>query len=127
MYDKTLVIDILLQISDAIDTIKIRFEPIKSADDFSNSPWGKEKLDGICMVLVAIGESLKNIDKITDNKLLSKYPQVHWKGAKGMRDIIAHHYFDIDADEIYYVCDTKLANLHSTIQQIINDLKKETK
>jgi uncharacterized protein with HEPN domain len=34
-----------------------------------------EKLDAICMQLIAIGESLKNIDKITDKTLLDKYPQ----------------------------------------------------
>ncbi|MBN2826320.1 MAG: DUF86 domain-containing protein [Campylobacterales bacterium] len=124
MYDKPLVIDILLQISDAIETIESRFEPINSVDDFTDSPFGKEKLDSICMVLVAIGESLKNIDKITDNQLLCNYPHIDWKGAKGMRDIIAHHYFDIDADEIYYVCDTKLETLHSTIETMIKDLQK---
>lgn len=47
-----------------------------------------------------------------------------WKGAKGMRDIISYHYFDIDADEIYYVCDTKLDGLQSTIKRIIDDLSQ---
>ena len=67
------------------------------------------------MQLIAIGESLKNIDKITDKELLEKYPQIDWKGAKGMRDIISHHYFDIDANDIYFVCDTKLEELLKTI------------
>ena len=34
------------------------------------------------MQLIAIGESLKNIDKITNKELLEKYPQIDWKGAK---------------------------------------------
>jgi uncharacterized protein with HEPN domain len=75
------------------------------------------------MQLIAIGESLKNIDKITNKELLVKYPQVDWKGAKGIRDIISHHYFDIDAQEIYFVCDNKLENLIITIEQIINEIK----
>lgn len=82
-----------------------------------------EKLDSICMLLIAIGESLKNIDKITDRKLFLDYPQVDWRGAKGMRGIISHHYFDIDAEEIYNVCETKLSALFKTIQIILNDLK----
>ena len=86
-----------------------------SVDYFTNTPQGMEKLDSICMQLIAIGESLKNIDKITDKKLLEKYPQIDWKGAKGMRDIISHHYFDIDANDIYFVCDTKLEKLLETI------------
>ena len=32
-----------------------------------------------------------------------------------MRDIISHHYFDIDANDIYSVCDTKLEGLLKTI------------
>ena len=58
---------------------------------------------------------IKNIDKITSKELLEKYPQIDWKGAKGMRDIISHHYFDIDANDIYFVCDTKLEELLKTI------------
>lgn len=125
MYDKSLVVEILSQIKTALQTIKYRFEPIKNVDDFIDTPSGKEKLDSICMLFIAIGESLKNIDKITDKKLLNTYPQVDWKGAKGMRDIISHHYFDIDADEIYNVGDTKLDALHVTIEKIINDLESK--
>jgi len=88
-----------------------------------DTPEGLEKLDGICMQLIAIGESLKNIDKITNKTLLEKYPQVDWKGAKGIRDIISHHYFDLDAEEIYFVCDTKLDTLIKTIEKILEDLK----
>jgi uncharacterized protein with HEPN domain len=115
MYDKSLVIEILIQIENAIKITLQRFEVVDSVDYFTNTPQGMEKLDSICMQLIAIGESLKNIDKITDKKLLEKYPQIDWKGAKGMRDIISHHYFDIDANDIYFVCDTKLEKLLETI------------
>jgi len=98
MYDKELALDILHQIHDATQKVTDRFIPIKTANDFSDSPEGIEKLDAICMQLIAIGESLKNIDKITNKTLLQKYPVIDWKGAKGLRDIITHQYFDIDAE-----------------------------
>ena len=123
MYDKSLVIEILTQILNASEIVSERFEVVESVDYFTDTPCGMEKLDGICMQLIAIGESLKNIDKITNKGLLIKYPQVDWKGAKGIRDIISHHYFDIDAQEIYFVCDNKLENLILTIEQIIKDVK----
>jgi uncharacterized protein with HEPN domain len=122
MYDKSLVIEILTQIENAIKITLQRFEIVDSVDYFTNTPQGMEKLDSICMQLIAIGESLKNIDKITNKELLEKYPQIDWKGAKGMRDIISHHYFDIDANDIYSVCDTKLEGLLKTIILIKNDL-----
>jgi uncharacterized protein with HEPN domain len=40
-----------------------------------------------------------------------------------MRDIISHHYFSIDAEIIYNVCDKNIIHLKNTIQAIIADLK----
>jgi uncharacterized protein with HEPN domain len=125
MYDKELVIEILGQISDAVHVALDRFEAVPDVSYFTDTPNGKEKLDSICMLLIAIGESIKNIDKITNRTLLVKYPQVDWKAAKGMRDIVAHHYFDIDAGEIYFVCDKKLEELGTTID-IIRDVLNKT-
>lgn len=76
------------------------------------------------MKLIAIGESVKNLDKHTDGKLLLNYPAIDWKGVKGVRDIISHHYFDLDAEEIFNICRTHLPALHATIKQMIADLKK---
>jgi len=109
-------------ITKALQTIDQRFEPVTCVNDFTNSPNGMEKLDSICMLLIAIGESLKNIDKITDKKLLIQYHQVDWTGAKGLRDIISHHYFDVDAKYIYDVCQNKLPNVLKTINIVRGDL-----
>jgi len=124
MYDTFLVVELLEQILNATNIVLTRFEVVESSDFFMDSPVGMEKLDAICMQLIAIGESLKNIDKITNKELLSKYPDVDWKGAKGIRDIISHHYFDLDAEEIYYVCDTKLPIVKITIEKMLEDMNK---
>ena len=122
MYDKELVLDILHQILDATQKVITRFTPIQTVEDFTNSPEGKEKLDSICMQLIAIGESLKNIDKITNKTLLIKYPEIDWKGAKGLRDIITHQYFDIDAEVIFRVCKKHIPFISETIKKIIDFL-----
>jgi len=124
MYDKELVLDILNQILDATQKTIFRFAPIQTVGDFTDSPNGMEKLDSICMQLIAIGESLKNIDKITDRSLLIKYPEIDWKGVKGLRDIITHQYFNIDAEEIFWVCQKHIPALSETIKKIIYDIKK---
>jgi len=122
MYDKLMLLEVLTQTLEAARKVIKRFEPVTSVEYFTNSPEGREKLDAICMVIIAIGESLKNIDKITEKKLLSQYPEIDWKGAKGMRDIISHHYFDIDAEEIFWVCENKMKPLVETIEKIIAEL-----
>ena len=122
MYDKDLAIDILSQIDQAALTIIKRFIPIKTVNDFTDSEYGMEKLDSICMLLIAIGESLKNLDKVSNKSLLICYPQVDWKKAIGMRDIISHHYFDVDAEVIFDVCKTKINKLSEIIKKIKKDL-----
>jgi uncharacterized protein with HEPN domain len=123
MYDKELVHEILSQIFESTQRILKRFEPIKSPDDFVSTEDGKEKLDSICMQLIAIGESLKSLDKITQNKLLTRYPEIEWKKVKGMRDIISHHYFDVDAEAIYDVCDKHIKDLAVTIKRMQDELE----
>ena len=123
MYDKELVLEVLGQIRTASQTILDRFESIKTVSDFTDSPAGREKLDSICMLLIAIGESLKKLDKITDASLLQKYSQIDWKKAKALRDIISHQYFDVNAEAIFDVCNTKIKILSDTITKIVEDLK----
>jgi len=123
MYDKELVLEVLGQIRRASQTILDRFKSIKTVSNFTDSPAGREKLDSICMLLIAIGESLKKLDKITQGSLLRKYSQIDWKKAKGLRDIISHQYFDVNAEAIFDVCKTKIKRLSDTITKIIEDLK----
>ena len=122
MYDLELTKEILKQISHALHTVITRFEPIKSVNDFTSSPSGLEKLDSICMQLIVIGESIKNIDKVTGKRLLLKYPEIEWKKVMGLRDIITHHYVDINADAIFDVCQNKIRPLFKTINKILTEL-----
>lgn len=124
MYDKTLVTDILSQIIEAVEIVKERCTCITCEDDFIDTKEGQEKLDSICMKLIAIGESLKNIDKITDKNLLLKYPQIEWKKIKGIRDFISHHYFDLDADVVFGICKNNISDLLEVLKQIKINIEK---
>jgi len=121
MFERELVLTILTQINQAAETIMLRFKPVETANDFTDSPEGLEKLDSICMLLIALGEAIKNLDKVTKKSLLPRYPQVDWKKAKGMRDIISHHYFETDAEVIFDVCKNRISILAETIKQMIKE------
>ena len=125
MFDKSLVVEILRQIMIACDRVLKRFEGILTAEDFLFDEYSLEKLDSICMQLIAIGESLKKLDKATNQELLPKYPSIEWKKAKGLRDIISHHYFDINAEVIYDVCKNEILPLRKAICAITNDVNKQ--
>jgi uncharacterized protein with HEPN domain len=115
-----LVISTLKEIELSIKLIQKRFVSIKQSSDFLKDDDGLEKLDSISMRLIAIGEGFKNIDKLTDKKLLAKYDNIDWKGIKGIRDILSHHYFDMDSEVIFEICDTKLNDLLKVVEQMIN-------
>lgn len=46
--------------------------------------------DAVCMRLTEIGEAVAALDP----QLLAREPTVRWAGAKGMRNHLAHRYFD---------------------------------
>ncbi len=121
-FDKELVLDLLYQIQEALKVVKKRCMFAKCEDDFFDTEEGQEKLDGICMKLIAVGESLKNIDKMTNNQLLNKYNHISWKDIKGIRDILSHHYFDLDASIIFNICQEHIDDLINTIEIMIVDL-----
>ena len=122
--NKALALDILYDIQSAIERIQERTKDIRSADDFLSSPEGMTLLDATCMLLIAVGESLKNLDKVTDGKLLPIYPSIPWKQIKGLRDIIAHHYFDVDAGQIFWILSNELTPLQTALQYFINELSE---
>jgi uncharacterized protein with HEPN domain len=123
MHDKELALEVLRQTEEAATKIVARFQVISQVSDFTDSQTGVEKMDAICMMLIVIGESLKNLDKITEGELLPQYPEVDWKKAKGMRDILTHHYADINAEAVFYTCKEKIPQLLATIRKIIEVLK----
>ncbi|MFA6223839.1 MAG: HepT-like ribonuclease domain-containing protein [Desulfomonilaceae bacterium] len=122
MYDKELVVQILNQIFNASLTVMSRFELVSDVSDFSDSPSGMEKMDSLCMQLIVIGEAIKKLDKITEDRLLPQYPDVDWRKAKGMRDILTHHYADVDPHAVFFTCSDKIPVLHKTIGKIIEDI-----
>ncbi|MCB9138821.1 MAG: DUF86 domain-containing protein [Caldilineaceae bacterium] len=127
MSDPELVLDILSGILIAIDRIERRFQGIEESDDFVISDEGIDRLDGIAMMLIAIGEQVKRLDGSTEANLEDVYPEIDWKGVKGIRDILSHHYFSADAEIIFDVCQNKIGDLKRVVlllQTQYNDMRQ---
>ena len=114
--------DILEDILSAIKRLEERTKSVRSIDDFISSSENMVLLDATCMLLIAIGESLKNLDKTTNGQLLPTYPSIPWKNVKGLRDIIAHHYFDVDAAQILWIIQNEIKPLKKAIEYFIKEL-----
>ena len=111
-----MVYETLKNIDTAITRLQERSLEIHSVNDYLTSPSGMEKLDAACMVLIALGESVKTLDKLTDKELLKTYPSIDWKGVMGVRDVIAHHYFEVDPDAVFDIIKNDLEPLKIAIQ-----------
>jgi len=66
------------------------------------------------MNFVVIGEM---VDKISD-ELKSNHPEIEWIKIKGFRNIVAHDYFGIDAEEVWQIIKNKIPALKSDLEQI---------
>lgn len=125
MFKKEMALGCLKDIQKALTLIEERSAIVNHVNDFLCSPEGMLRLDALCMNLIALGESVKNLDKITNGELLSLYPETYWKGIMRIRDKIAHHYFDIDAEIVLATLKKDISPLSKTIDRIIQDLKED--
>lgn len=123
--DKANISELIHFILQSIHLIKERFAPINSNDDFLADNDGLMRLDAISMRLQAIGEALKNIDKKERDFLLQVADKTYWSKIIKTREILTHHYIDIDAETIYDICNEKLDELEDKIlklQSMISNL-----
>ena len=120
MYNEMLVEKLNL-ILESIGLIEERFMKISVPDDLVLSPNGVMILDSISMRLQVIGEQVKGIDKL-EQQLFTRYPQVHWQNIMRLRNLISHHYQDIDHEMIFSICSNDLPALKSTLVKILGDI-----
>jgi len=103
----------LESILEAIDRIIEYTTGIKSADEFNND---YRNFDATMMNFVVIGEM---IDKISDD-FKKKHPEIEWIKIKGFRNIVAHDYFGIDAEEVWQIIKNKIPALKSDISNLLD-------
>ncbi|MDR3328502.1 MAG: DUF86 domain-containing protein [Prevotellaceae bacterium] len=124
MYDKPLILEEVQRVETSLQDLQKWTSHITSPDDFLLSMEGMILLNAVCMKLFAIGEEVKTIDKHTNKALLPLYPAIMWKDIMGMRDVIAHHYFELDAPKVTDTLQNDIQPLLTVIQQIKKDLSK---
>ena len=124
MCDKELVIDSLQKIKAMLDLITERAAVVSTPNDFLCSPGGMLRLDAICMNLIALGETVKGLDKLTNGQFLCNYPEVYWSGVMKMRDKISHHYFEIDSDVVFRTLQEDVPQMAIVVAKMIDDIIK---
>ena len=125
MYDKTLIAETIDQLEKMIEDLLECTSEISDINRLPMTPDGMLRLNGICMCFIVIGEEIKRIDKYSNKQLLPMYPSIQWKRVMGMRDRIAHGYFNIDIDIIFDALKNDIPPLLEVLKQMKNDLYGE--
>lgn len=111
-----LIHEILKQIKSAIEQLQEWNKDVQSMHDLEKSPLGMQRLAGNYMLIQAIGEGIKKIDKYTDGQLWVYRPEIPWRRVMGMRDRISHGYFDLDTGYIDDIIKNDLTPLLDAVE-----------
>ena len=80
----------------------------------------KLEADGMCVAAVLyqvliIGEATKRLSQ----KLRDEHPEIPWNNMAGMRDIVAHHYDEIDFGVLWNVLQFGIPDMLRKIQSLL--------
>ena len=104
----------VVSILDSIEKIMDYTSSFKNADEFYADT---KTFDAAMMNFIVIGEMADKLSKEIKDETQNK---VDWGKVIGFRNIIAHNYFGIDAEEVWQIIQTSLSNLQETLQDYVD-------
>ena len=109
---------LLTPLRQALERIERKAKPLLNDQALLEQEEGQDLLDVICMQFLAAGEALKRLEKLRPGLLAASFPEIDWKGAMGFRDVIAHQYFDLDAEQMLLICQEALPGVLDAIRSL---------
>src|SRR5688500_4759758 len=77
--------------------------------------------DAVIRNFEIIGEIAKRLSP----ELTSQHPHIPWKQIAGFRDVLIHHYADVDLEFVWQTCETDLPPLKEAINTLLANLQEE--
>lgn len=76
----------------------------------------EEKQAAILYQVTIIGEATKRLSK----DFRSQHPEIPWKQMAGMRDIVTHHYDEVDPDVVWDVVQDDIPQLLTLLEPLVS-------
>ena len=105
----------LLSALDATNKISVYSNDYNNADDFYANT---RDFDAAMMNFIIIGEMVVRLS----DEFIEKYNNVDWHRIRGFRNIVAHNYFGIDAEEVWDIIRSHLPKLKNDLNNILVEL-----
>lgn len=109
----------LSNIRKSILMLQVWNEGVQSTDVWTSSSSGMQNLAANCMLIEAIGEAVKKIEKRAGREFLNQRPEIPWQDVMSMRNHIAHGYFELDDAYVLSVIKNDLAPLLEAVDYLI--------
>jgi uncharacterized protein with HEPN domain len=90
-----------------------------SFDSFASD---ERTFDAVMRNLEITGEAARQIRE----DLKARYPKVEWRGIIGFRDVAIHAYPTIDEEVVWDIFRTKVPDLLSQVESMLNELPDES-
>lgn len=99
------------------------YEAITKIEKYTSA--GKQSLSGDELVQVwvvhnlqILGEAARGVSQDSQEK----YSRIPWGKIIGFRNILVHHYFAINSDELWAVVEVNLPPLKTELEKILNEI-----
>jgi uncharacterized protein with HEPN domain len=103
----------LMAILDSIQKIQTYINDIWNANDlFAN----EKTFDAVLMNFINIGES---VNRLSDS-IIEEENHIPWAKVIGFRNLVAHDYFGVDAEEVWQIIQDDLPKLLIDIENLVN-------
>ncbi|PSB27058.1 DUF86 domain-containing protein [Stenomitos frigidus] len=106
-------------LQDILDTIA-DLETFTANVEFEAFQANREKVLAVVKSIEILGEAVK---KIPDN-IRTQYPEMPWKAVAGMRDVLVHEYWGIDANVVWATVQEGLPPLKAVIIEVAEKLQR---
>jgi uncharacterized protein with HEPN domain len=102
-------------ISEAAEGVRKAVQALERAEADSAEDEAQLAFDALLCRLLVIGEAVKALPA----ELLASQPQVPWSEIAKLRDLLAHHYYRVDAQIIGRTVDAPMDQLRHAVARLI--------
>ena len=99
-----------------------RLQAVTRGHDLASFRADQTAQDAACMNLLRLGEGTKFVPEAVQEA----HPQVPWAELRGVRNLLAHDYFGVDVELLWYTLSVDLPPLNAGLEAVLESMEEAT-